>query len=101
MRITGVCGKIWDSVLAKNRFIDGVQRKITDYLSKSDNVLTQIMETRADSNLELKNLTAHGKNIHARKKKFCNLCGAKIDEAHTLCPKCGNSAYVFISKEAE
>jgi ribosomal protein S27AE len=94
--ITGICGMISESVLVKDRDMAGVQEKITDYLLKNTFVLTKIMETYASSNPELKNLIARKQNAPLRKKKFCNVCGEKIGETHTYCPKCGNSVYLYI-----
>jgi hypothetical protein len=90
--LSAFCNNLCSALHEQYARITNIDKSCLAYFARNNYVMSKVLDSYNTAGvIDVAKLTSAAKPRQIR-KKFCDLCGAKIEEWQNVCPSCGESA---------
>jgi hypothetical protein len=90
--LSAFCNDLFSQLQEQYARISNIDKSCLEYFARNNYVMSKVMDSYNTAGvIDVAKLTSAA-NPKQIRKKFCDLCGAKIMEGQDKCPSCGESA---------
>ncbi|MDR1159648.1 MAG: zinc ribbon domain-containing protein [Syntrophomonadaceae bacterium] len=97
--LSTLCNDLFSELHEQYARITNIDKSCLAYFARNNYVMSKVIDSYNTAGvIDVAKLTSAAKPKQIR-KKFCDLCGAKIEEGQNACPSCGESAVLEAAGE--